>query len=405
MPPTSPSSEPPRQGWLTTLGWGAYLACSWTWCIGMFLPVLLVRDFGIWGFVVFAVPNVVGAAGMGWVLRASSAGEILRTHASAVRAFSEVTWAFQIYFLLWLIVCNSAIGLAAASVAFVLVMVQMFVAGYGASAGANRRWAMFLWLMSAGFMAWGLVRGLLGVPHETPQLDPSHLVWLSPVCAFGFLLCPYLDITFLLARRSQQASGARASFTLGFGLLFAAMIAFTLLYAGRFAWSGAPVSLLDSTGVVASLIYIHIILQISFTTLVHGSARVAVTGRRGIDLPRGIVIGVLAPLFAIVATWPTRSHSGLSSGEIIYRLFMSFYGLVFPAYVWLCMIPVRGERGTQKPTRAKLTVLGIAVALAAPCFWMGFIERQTWWLGPGLGVVLVARVFIPRGRDEVGGTT
>src|ERR1051325_4731620 len=49
-------------------GWAIYLGMSWTWCIGMFLPVLLVRDYGVWASVVFAVPNVLGAAAMGWVL-------------------------------------------------------------------------------------------------------------------------------------------------------------------------------------------------------------------------------------------------------------------------------------------------------------------------------------------------
>ena len=44
--------------WMNTLGWAAYLGMSWTWCIGMFLPVLLIRDYGIWGFVVFAVPTL-----------------------------------------------------------------------------------------------------------------------------------------------------------------------------------------------------------------------------------------------------------------------------------------------------------------------------------------------------------
>ena len=37
-------SDAPRSTFLNTIGWGAYLACSWTWCIGMFLPVLLIRD-------------------------------------------------------------------------------------------------------------------------------------------------------------------------------------------------------------------------------------------------------------------------------------------------------------------------------------------------------------------------
>src|SRR4051812_22981962 len=42
--------------------WAIFLGVSWTWVIGMFLPVLLVRDYGLLGWVVFAIPNVIGAA-------------------------------------------------------------------------------------------------------------------------------------------------------------------------------------------------------------------------------------------------------------------------------------------------------------------------------------------------------
>src|SRR6266404_3216610 len=62
--PTSPT----RYSTLNWLGWAVFLAVSWTWCIGMFLPVLLVRDYGLWGWIVFAVPNMIGAAAMGWVM-------------------------------------------------------------------------------------------------------------------------------------------------------------------------------------------------------------------------------------------------------------------------------------------------------------------------------------------------
>ena len=39
------------------------------------------------------------------------------------------------------------------------------------------------------------------------------------------------------------------------------------------------------------------------------------------------------------------------AGEIGYRVFMSFYGLVFPAYVWICIIPRRRppERAAPAP--------------------------------------------------------
>ena len=85
---------------LRTIGWGAFLGASWTWCIGMFLPVLLVRDYGLWAWFVFAIPNVVGAAAMGWVLRDADASLRLQTkHLPAVVAFSLVTIAFHVFFL------------------------------------------------------------------------------------------------------------------------------------------------------------------------------------------------------------------------------------------------------------------------------------------------------------------
>lgn len=378
---------------MTTLGWAAYLACSWTWCIGMFLPVLLVRDFGIWGFVVFAVPNVVGAGGMGWVLKdASAALAVLRVHANAVRAFSEATWAFHLFFFVWLLRSNEnmswktlavVVGIAIGG-ALVLYRLQ----------SPRRPWMSFAvtWLASAGVFAWLAVRGDLRLPDAPGPLDSAHLTWLAPVCAFGFLLCPYLDVTFLHARASQSRPAARSSFSLGFGVLFSVMILFTLLYAGVFAQGGNPILFANAKGIAAALVMFHMVQQIAFTNVVHGTAsrerlKLAETGAR-----RGAVAGLLIVLCsAWLGFGRTFTISGLTAGEVVYRAFMSFYGLVFPAYVWLCMIPLRGEQGTQRPTRIKLTLVAVAVSLAAPCFWMGFIERQTWWLGPGLGIVLLAR--------------
>ena len=39
-----PSSE--RASFFSVIGCAIFLACSWTWCIGMWLPVLLWRDYG-----------------------------------------------------------------------------------------------------------------------------------------------------------------------------------------------------------------------------------------------------------------------------------------------------------------------------------------------------------------------
>jgi len=70
----------------------------------MFLPVLMVRDFGLMGFVVFAVPNVIGAAAMGWVLsQPGAAAQIVTNHKTACLAFSAITIAFHFFLAGWLI--------------------------------------------------------------------------------------------------------------------------------------------------------------------------------------------------------------------------------------------------------------------------------------------------------------
>ena len=114
--------EETRAGVWSTLGWAVYLGMSWTWCIGMFLPVLLVRDYGVWGWVVFAVPNVVGAAAMGWLLSHNGSYEILRQHRLAVEGFSVITIAFQLFFLVWLLGWTSRGNAVAFSVVALLVV-------------------------------------------------------------------------------------------------------------------------------------------------------------------------------------------------------------------------------------------------------------------------------------------
>ena len=72
MSPDCPNASDPAAAFSSArrvAGWAVFLAMSWTWCIGMFLPVLLLRDLGLGGFLVFAIPNILGAAAMGWLLR------------------------------------------------------------------------------------------------------------------------------------------------------------------------------------------------------------------------------------------------------------------------------------------------------------------------------------------------
>src|SRR5215216_6488221 len=96
--------------------WAIYLGMSWTWCIGMFLPVLLVRDYGIWAWVIFAIPNVVGAAAMGWVLKDYDSQAIVAAHGHAIKAFSLVTATFQLFFALWMFSVMDVDGAAMAMI-------------------------------------------------------------------------------------------------------------------------------------------------------------------------------------------------------------------------------------------------------------------------------------------------
>jgi membrane protease YdiL (CAAX protease family) len=83
--------------------------------------------------------------------------------------------------------------------------------------------------------------------------------------------------------------------------------------------------------------------------------------------------------------------------EIIYRGFMSFYGLIFPAYVWICMLPL----GTTRTAR-RVWTFAAAVVLASPFYWMGFIERETIWLVPGVAVVLFAKLIAGGAPRRIG---
>lgn len=386
---TTTENPAARQSWWSVLGWAAYLACSWTWCIGMFLPVLLVRDYGVWGFVVFAVPNVIGAGAMGWVLRNGASERISARHRAAIGWFSAVTIAFQVFFLVFaaapVAMGNSSWPLGS------MPLVALASVAIGCVLGAGCRGAMVAWLVSMALLVCAWRQGLVDYRGIEFRSTPG-LAWLAPVCVFGFALCPYLDGTFLKVRHANGNTDARGAFSIGFGVLFFAMIIGTLGYAGFAAWW---LLTRDAWGFIAgslaALVPAHICMQIGFTVRAHGDELRA--GKKFYAL-----IGVIGAgaLLGLLARQMSFQHAGMTLFELVYRCFMSFYGLVFPAYVWLCMIPTAdGHSGIEGPRgRWKLMVLGAACTLAAPCYWMGFIERVEWWLAPGLGVVLAARLLV-----------
>ncbi len=393
--------------------WGLYLGVSWTWCIGMFLPILLVRDYGLPGYLAFALPNIVGAGAMGWTLRAPGlSGRLVEKHARAMGAFSAVTIAFHLYFLLWLLSLIRGLGTAPAAAIPDWGVLVLGLAGLGAAVGLRRAvrrgdrpialGSLLVWLVSIGVLVLLLVNGQptptgAGVLVETARSD--ELLWLAPVCLFGFALCPYLDLTFHHARQQTSPTGARVAFTLGFGVFFLAMIVLTLVYSGLFLHAlggggGAPS--IAAWALVAVLV--HVLVQLVFTVIVH-QHRIRATGNAAGALAT-LGLGAMAVVLGIFQG-QLPGVGDMPAGEVIYRCFMAFYGLVFPAYVWIAMIPTRdGHSGLGGASgRRKGRTLAFATSVAAPMFWMGFIAGQELWLAPGLAIVLLSRLTLPRGAQ------
>ncbi len=83
-----------------------------------------------------------------------------------------------------------------------------------------------------------------------------------------------------------------------------------------------------------------------------------------------------------------RLHATMPAWEVVYRGFMAFYGLVFPAYVWICMIPNAGWALGNRGRGGTAGSCGCSAAGGScwprPCYWMGFIEHEEAWLVPGL---------------------
>jgi hypothetical protein len=249
-----------------------------------------------------------------------------------------------------------------------------------------------LWMLSAAAFAVLFAMGELDVSNgfARGELDRAEVLYLGPVCVLGFVLCPHLDMTFHAAAQGAGQS-RRAAFTLGFGVLFSVMVLFTLGYAHMFGTR--PLLSVGGPRWVLGVVLAHVAAQLTYTTVLHHRYLQASRATHRARLP-GAYAGAITVAVALGALSPRIGWAwGLSAGELIYRGFMGFYGLVFPAYVWICMIPRRGVSG---PTRGAVRVWALAVGIALPMFAMGFLARQSFWLGPGVLVVLLARLMVTR---------
>lgn len=357
-----------------TAGWGLFCACSWTWCIGMFLPIVLLREFGWPGFFVFAVPNVIGCAAFGYVLRnAGRRTELLRRHEPAAVLFSATTIAYHMFFMAYLATMVARNTPQATLIAMALPA-GVYLAGYGFSWLPQRAWPVAAAVLYAASMATFAVVGTatLRIVPWSGAMTATDLACLAPAFIFGFLLCPYLDLTF---HRALGASPSRHAFAI-FGLAFIPILLLTAAY-----WEGYRP--------VMPIVIMYIAAQATFTVAAHCRE----IRDRAWPRTRGARMGILlVPACAVaIVLLPI-------DGEDTYLRFLGFYGLLFPAYVLVFMAGRRVER----PARRSLIAWGAAMAALLPVYEAAFIHRLTWpaWIPVAALLAWAAwRAVRLRGRD------
>jgi hypothetical protein len=382
---TSPNIARPSLG--ASLPYAAFLACSWTWCIGMFLPVLLVRDFSVWGWIVFLVPNVIGASAMGSIPRSGQALEDLRTnHLPALKLFSLVTIAFHLFFNGWIIRrllpdFGPSLTIALAILIYLIICrpnprdLLLSIVVFAVS---------YLGMLLAGFSG-----ALDTLPSRAPLATTPNLLSVAAVCCFGFLLCPYLDLTFHRVRQSAGPLLAPIAFVLGLFCFFSVILVFSLRYAPFLAPIINDPSALNHARTPAFILGLYFSLQSAFTVAVHARELIGTVApaNRGRTIMLAAAVFVVPVILGIVSQEPLRFF-GLAGGEVFYRCFMGFYALYFPAYVYLCIIP----------RRTSFLTYAVAVILATPLFFAAFILNHMPLLFPALAIILLAKL-LPRKKQ------
>ncbi len=425
------------KGLFAVLGWGAFLGTSWTWVIGMILPALLIRDMGIAGFIIFALPNCIGAAAMGSILSGDRARALPARHMGMILTFSIVTVAYHFYIAGYLL--PNLLG---------PLSLALFVVGGVMATGAVIRWkdkgamvfSMLVWLISIGcFIASLCIPGAeaFSIFKERPLLDETYMWFFLPASIGGFLLCPYLDATFIRARaRTERVAGALA-FKVGFLVVFALMIVFTMAY-GHELVKGFGGEQNRLKGVWATILVIHIPLQMGLTVAFHcreiyAAVEHGVKERakklKGIDCPQCLVLArhlLMSGLIGVVVAcsllfmgvfllglllknisfeWfkdfqvtnqietiyqAYELERFISVGEVGYRCILIFYGTLFPAYVMLMMIPTIVPAKISRPW----WLFAITVVLSSVTAYIGFVHAQGWAIGATLGVICLGRLFL-----------
>ena len=290
-----------------------------------------------------------------------------RKHRPALSIFSYVTIAYQIFFVAWLGVTigQPLLLLAVLVIAYVIYLSKSIIT----------YWAILVYLLSIGLFV-----GFLG--SDLPPIEISAKgYWphaLLPL-AIGFVLSPYLDITFHRAYR--ESNHPKISFALGFGVLFLSLLAFVFFYASSLG------EVFFEQAIPAALIYpviAFLVLQIAFTISAHCSELCSQHYLKPSLLAGSVGLFSLFS-FALLMLVKGNNVPFINSPieETVYKSFLFFYSLVFPVYLLL-----------SKSTPTFLWVL----AICTPAYSLGFLIGGEYSFGLTIGVVIMSAVVLYKHR-------
>ncbi len=366
-----------------TIGWGLFCTSSWTWCIGMWLPLLLLDRWGWPGFWAFAIPNVLGCAAMGYVVGSRKRSEqLVEQHRGAMRWFSVFTIGFQLFWITALFAALDWLQLGSSETFLILAVPGLVLV----LAGCIALLPSTAWLILAGLLMLQVAGTFDAVgTHFMNQIGTTgsrsqpELWGLLPLLCLGFLLSPYLDLTFHRARQETPSTHAFAIF----GLAFLSVLCFVTSY--YHIDSPAPFG----------LVVLFWFFQVVFTVGAHLrellATNQAAPNRWG-STP-WLLVAALVPIPVVwVARWLGGHHAEDWLLEDTYLRFLAFYGLAVPAWMLAFMGPLR----PAKRTRKSMMILAAAIIAALPLAEIGMIHSATWWLLGSVLIICTTAVLLPR---------
>lgn len=192
--------------------WGNSVALAWTWGYGTYLSIQIALAFGLYGLLIFCIPNAIGLALFG-VLNHHLSQKLARKNIDIETYFFEKTQKYTAVFIVFQLLALSInafcfiryvaipLGYSPLLFVFLLLVIPLFLIGYGRT--SNIRWIhLFLGVFIFSAMIylvaqWHMSAIKLPIDNATVGLmnAPSiYFIGWSALTIFSLIFAPWLDI-------------------------------------------------------------------------------------------------------------------------------------------------------------------------------------------------------------------